>query len=163
MKGSTIAVIGGIALVILLVSRSPANANPVDLSGLVGTYGADKVQRLQNLESALAAQGLTNWQIKYALAQSLFETGLFTGVWNQNATDNLNNWAGISNSDGSLKSYPDVQSFVAEYIPLLQKGTDPIDAPTLAEFSQRLAANGYYAEDPSVYLNGLTQYYNLLS
>lgn len=161
MNGKAL-LIGAAILAVIILTSATGNTGPVDLSSLVNTYGADKVQRLQNLQNALAAAGLNNLQIRLLMAQCLFETGLFTSVWNQNATDNLNNWAGIS-PGGSLGSYPDINTFVAAYIALLQRGADPLDATDINDFNNRLVANGYYTENPSVYLAGITQYFNMLS
>lgn len=148
---------------VLLMSNS-ANANVVDLSALVDTYGADKVQRLQNLQGTLQMAGLTPTQVRFMLAQCLFETGLFTDSdWNQTATDVRNNWAGLTDTSGNYKSYNNLNDFVSDYIGFLTKGSNPLGASSLTDFNNRLVANHYYTETPDVYLAGLNTYYNILN
>ena len=163
MKGNQWLLIGGLVLGAVLLMSNSANGSVVDLSPLIDTYGADKVQRLQNLQMALQAAGLTPLQMRFMLAQSLFETGLFTNVWNQTATDVRNNWAGLTDTSGNYKSYSSLTDFVNDYIGFLTKGSDPLDASDLTDFNNRLVANHYYTENPDVYLSGLNTYYNLLS
>jgi hypothetical protein len=168
MKSNGLLLIGALAVGFFLLSSFTGSATgPIDLSSLTNSYDPALVQRLQNLQSALSAAGLNSMQIQLMLSQSLLETGLFTSVWNQNATDNLNNWAGISNADGSLKSYASLSAFVADYIPLLQKGADPIDATSTTDFVNRLYTNCYTGCPPqtpqSQYLANINLYYNMLS
>jgi hypothetical protein len=166
MNSRTLAYIGGAALLLYLLSQSSsagaANSTIVDLSQFDNSYGADNVQDLQNLLNVLAVNGLTPLQIKMMLSQALQETGLFTNVTNYTAVGN-NNFAGISNSDGSLKTYPDIQTFVNEWINILSSRNDPLDATNISDFNTRLYANGYYTDSPTTYGNNLTAYFNLLS
>ena len=79
MKGQQIVLVGGVVLLFLLLSGF-TGGNAIDLSGLVTQFGADNVQRLQNVANVLSAQGITGEQLKYCLSQVLQETQvLFTG------------------------------------------------------------------------------------
>lgn len=163
MKGSQLAIIGGLALLLVFIAGgASANNTTVDLSSLSDTYGAGNVQRLQNLLNALGAAGLTSEQIRYMLSQALVETGLFTSNPNYNATDNDNNFAGIS-SGGNLKAYSNINAFVSDWINVLSQSPNyPIQATSITDFNNRLKANGYYTDDINTYGNNLTLYYNLL-
>lgn len=162
MKGQTVALIAiGALLIFTLTAAKPA----IDLSYLNDNYGADNVARLQSVANALSAQGITGDTLKYCLAQILQETGIFTqNNANYHATDMLNNYAGISNSDGSLKSYPNVSAFVTDYIRILNKPDGyPVDAVSIDDFNARLKYNGYYTDNAGTYGNNLRIYYNLLN
>ena len=162
MKGQQIVLYGGIILLFILLSGFTESSS-VDLSGLVAQFGADNVQRLQNVANVLSGQGLTSEQVKYCLAQILQETGLFTGNPNYHATDALNNYAGISNSDGSLKQYSSINDFVTDYIRVLNLSPYyPIEAITIGDFNARLKGNNYYADSETTYGNALNYYYDLL-
>lgn len=162
MKGGQVAIVVAVAIGLILLSTKTANAGPVDLSSLNDQFGSDRVQRLQNVQNVLSANGLSDLQIKLLLAQILQETGLFTNVWNQNATDNLNNYAGIS-SNGNLKSYPNIQAFVADYLRVLNlPNAYPIDAVSVSDFNTRLKMNGYYTDSATTYGNNLNYYFNIL-
>lgn len=163
MKAQQIVLFGGIALLFILLSGFTNGTVSVDLSELVAQYGSDNVQRLQSVANALAAQGLSTTTIKYCLAQVLQETGLFTENPNYHATDTLNNYAGISNSNGSLKGYANVNDFVTDYIRILNKAPNyPVEAITIDDFNARLKGNGYYADSETTYGNNLNYYYGLL-
>jgi hypothetical protein len=171
-------VIGAIALVAVLVLNSGnANAdsadnsgvaagNALDLSSLNDTENSDAVTAVQNLANVLAANNLTTLQQQLMLSQALFETGLFTDVPNTNAPYNLNNFSGISNSDGSLTSFDSIQDFVTDWIRILSKPPgQPINATGVTDFNNRLIQNGYYALQPAneaAYLAGLNTYFNML-
>lgn len=162
MKGQGILLIiaGGLLLVVLTAAR-PA----IDLSYLSDAYGADNVARLQKVANALSAQGITGETLKYCLAQILQETGIFTqSNANYHATDQLNNYAGISNADGSLRAYPDVAAFATDYIRVLNKSDGyPVDAVSIDDFNARLQLNHYYWPITATYGTDLNIYYNLLS
>lgn len=163
MKGQQIALLAGAAAVLLILTSAKSASGPVDLSSLQGSFDADKIQRLQNVENALSGFGLTTEQMKYLLSQILQETGLFTDVWNQHATDDLNNYAGIS-PGGTLKAYPDLNSFATDYIRVLSlPNSYPILAVSIDDFNNRLKANGYYTDSSGTYGANLDYYYNLLS
>jgi len=67
--------IGVLALVAL--SNKAVAAGSFDVSYLSDQYGTDPVNRLQALANEYASRGLSQEQIKYALSQDLFESGLF--------------------------------------------------------------------------------------
>lgn len=164
MNGKEIALIAGAALLLILITSSSANASTdIDMDGLANQFGAERVQRLQSLINAMSAAGMSPMQIKFALAQCLQETGLFTDSWNTHATDVLNNYAGISNSDGSLKAYTSIPAFVSDYIRVLSLPNNyPIQANSISDFNTRLKANGYYTDSAVTYGNNLNYYFNLL-
>lgn len=165
MKGTQIALFGGLALLLIIVSAFSGSASSIDLSSLAAQYGSDRVQRLQGLANVLSYQGLTVEQIKYMLAQALQETGLFVDAWNVNATDVLNNYAGLSYG-GSLNEYATINDFVADWLSstYLNKGPGyPLQATSINDFNNRLVQNHYYTDSPVVYGNALSYYYNLLS
>lgn len=165
METKTIIFVGIAIAGLLLLSNSASATNTsspiVDLSNL--DEGADNIARLQNLEDTLQQNNLTDLQIKMMLAQALQETGLFTNNANYNATDNLNNYAGISNPDGSLMSFPDLQTFVTKWISVLSYNNDPLGATNIVDFNNRLKANGYYTDSQTTYGNNLQIYFNELS
>lgn len=169
MKGNGLLILGAIGIGAYFVFKS-GNANAattttgiIDLSTFEGDYGDYATSNLQNLQNVLNQQSLTPLQIKFMLSQALQETGLFTDSPNQHAVTQLNNFAGISNADGSLKSYSSITDFVSEWIPLLTKNNDPLAASTIADFNTRLKANGYYTDSATTYGNNLAYYFNLLS
>lgn len=163
MKGQQIVIYGGIIVLFMLLSGFAKSSGAVDLSGLIAQYGSDNVQRLQNVTNVLSTSGLSVEQLKYLLAQILVETGLFTGNPNYHATDTLNNFAGISNSDGSLKQYASINDFVTDYLRILNKAPFyPIEAITVDDFNARLKGNHYYTDSETTYGNNLNYYYSLL-
>lgn len=152
----------GILALVVLTSETTATYNgQLDLSSLADQYGTDQVNRLNAIYQQLLKRGLSNQQILYMLSQVLFESGLFTSAANYPLM-NQNNYAGLTNVGGGYASYGSVSDFVDAYIGFLSKRADPIDATSLTDYNNRLQQNGYYTENPSVYLNGLQTYYNLL-
>lgn len=153
----------------------PADA-VLNLPALSPTYGADNVQRLINLYSALANQAdpitgnpLTATQIQLLLSQALWETGLFTDNPNLKNIDQDHNYAGI-NSHGNFSGdssnyaiYPDIPAFVTDWLNVLSHGTQPIEANTPSDFVTRLKSNGYFTDAYNTYYTGVNAYYNLLS
>lgn len=159
MKSSTVIIAGGLLVLLLFISTPKA----VDLSSLSDSYGSDNTQRLQNVGNVIAGYGISGDTLRYMLAQILQETGLFTSNPNYHATDDLNNYAGIS-SNGSLKGYNSINDFVTDYIRVLSLPNNyPIQATSITDFNNRLYANGYYTDSPTTYGNNLTYYFNLLS
>lgn len=160
MKGQGVIIgIAAVLLFVLLTSAKPA----IDLSPLSGQFGADNVARLQSVANALSANGISGDTLKYCLAQILQETGLFTNNPNYVATDQRNNYAGISSGSG-YKVYNNVNDFVVDYLRVLNlPNAYPIDAVSIDDFNQRLKLNGYYTDSAVTYGNNLNYYFNLLS
>lgn len=155
---------GALFLVLFLKSTiSTAAVSTFDLSSFNDTYGSDNVARLQTVLNALAQAGYSGLVLQMMLSQILQETGLFTSNPNYNATDNDNNYAGIS-SGGSLKAYNSVNDFVTDYVRVLSLGSNPpIQATDIVDFNNRLKANGYYTDSQTTYGNNLITYFNLLN
>ncbi len=163
MQNNTWLYVGGGVLLLLLLSNK-ANAKNVNLDLLTGRFDADDIDRLQKVQNALAQRGLSTQQIKMLLSQVLQETGIFTASnANYHATDQLNNYAGISNANGSLRSYNTIDDFVTDYLRVLNLPSHyPIQAVDIVDFNNRLKANGYYTDNKNTYGNNLNYYYNLL-
>jgi flagellar motor component MotA len=168
MKGNTLLIVGGAALLLLLLSNTGAAAattGVLNISSLIGynTYATqDAINRLNSIYQELQSRGLTTMQILFALSQVLFESGLFTDVANYTRM-NLNNYAGLTVVGGGYASYNSISDFVDAYLGFLTKGSNPLGASSITDFNNRLQQNGYYTENPAVYLNALNAYYNLLS
>jgi hypothetical protein len=148
--------------VLLLISNTASATPLIPLTSLSDQYGADAVNRLQSIENQLQQRGLTAQQIKFALSQILFESGLFTDVANYPLM-NQNNYAGLTTTSGGYASYNSIADFTDAYLGFLTKGAAPIDAMSLTDFNSRLVANHYYTENPEIYYNGLLTWYNVLS
>lgn len=166
MDTKPIIIAGAALLAFMLLKPSSADAHTyegLDLSYL-SDYGAQDVQRLQNLLNELGTRGLSDLQIKMMLSQALQETGIFTdSSANYNAVDNMHNYAGIS-SNGKLKSYASISDFVDDWERVLNREPNrPIDASNISDFNNRLKANGYYTDSATTYGNNLKYYFNLLS
>lgn len=157
-----------IGLLLLLSGNSAAAAvqpGMLNINSLVGynQYASqNSVDILNNIYQELQSRGYTNLQILFMLSQVLFETGLFTAVANWKQINN-NNFAGLTLVSGGYAAYPDISSFVDAYNGFLTKKSNPLGASDLNDFNNRLQQNGYYTENPQIYLNGLQTYYNLLS
>jgi len=165
MKVSPLILAGVAVLAVVALSSSSGGAtnSDFDLSVLNGTYDPSNVQRLQNAINGLGGQGLSDQQILFMACQMLQETGLFTDNPNYNATDNDNNFAGIS-SGGSLKQYNSLSDFANDYVRVLNLQPNvPIDATSIGDFNTRLKANGYYTDSATTYGNNLNAYYNILT
>lgn len=153
-----------IVVALLLASRtkgSPAGGS-LNLLDLADRYGTDAINRLNSIYYELVARGYSTEQCLWMLSQILFETGLFTSDANIPLM-NRNNYAGLTTTGGGYASYNSISDFVDAYEGFLTKNNDPIDASSLADFNNRLVANHYYTENPTVYYNGLLNYYNLLT
>lgn len=166
MKSPNLIYIGAGVLALILILKSTGSSaatySGLDLSYL-SDYGSDDVSRLQSVENELASRGLSDLQIKMMLAQILQETGIFTDQANYNAVDNLHNFAGIS-SNGHLRAYNSVSDFVDDYLRVLNLGGNPpLEAGSIADFNNRLKANGYYTDSKTTYGNNLNYYFNLLN
>lgn len=167
MKGNTL-LIAGAALILLLLITNPAQANTsgmLNISSLIGfnQYATqDAVNRLNNIFQELQSRGFSTMQLLFMLSQILWESGLFTDIANYGLM-NQNNYAGLTNIGGGYAAYNSISDFCDAYIGFLTKGSDPLGATSITDFNNRLQANGYYTEKPTVYLNGLQTYYNLLS
>lgn len=167
MKATPLVIAGIIALALFLSGNS-ATAAPtgaLNVGSLVGynTYATQAaVNILNSIYQELSSRGYTTMQILFMLSQILFETGLFTSVANYNLI-NQNNFAGLTVVGGGYAQYNSVSDFCDSYIGFLTKGANPLGASSLTDFNNRLQQNGYYTENPTVYLNGLQSYYNLLS
>jgi hypothetical protein len=174
---------GGIAVLLLLMSKKTAGAAPAtdtstaggafDLSQFSSQYGADNVQRLNNLYAVLLNKGLTSFQIQLLLSQALEESGLFNTP-NLNNIDNFNNFTGIKGNSryaaapGSMYvSYPSIDAFVDDWITILNfdfhGAGAPIDAISVADFVRRLNINKYFESSPSVYQANVQYYYDMLT
>lgn len=164
--------IGGFALVFFLWRNGfvslPANA-VFDLSQLDSQYGAQNVQRLTNLYyvvsnavDPITTQPLTAFQQQLLLAQALHESGLFTDNPNYKNVDQLNNYAGITRN-GNYVSYPDLKSFVTDWLNILAYNNEPIEAVTVPDFVTRLKANNYFTDNINTYMNNVQTYFNLLN
>lgn len=166
MKSNAL-IIAGAALVLLLLVAGPAGAatGAINISSLLGynVYATqDAINRLTAINNELASRGYSTQQILFMLSQIIWETGIFTSVANYYRM-NQNNYAGLTVVGGGYASYSSISDFCDAYIGFLTKGSNPLGAQTLTDFNNRLQANGYYTEDPTVYFNGLNAYYNLLS
>lgn len=169
MKDNTLLWVGAGILLLLLLSSATTGAGMFDFSSLIAIYGADRVQRLQNLYQAMQGKGLTNLQMMLMLSQALFETGLFTESPNYTLMDSNNNFAGIKvnsrypNSSNGYAQYPTLDAFVNDWIYVLNFNNQPINATDVDDFNIRLKENGYYGASATTYDTGLWKYYNLLS
>lgn len=162
----------GILALLLLASSSNASTagGNLDISSLSNDYGADSVQRLNNLYAVLLQKGLTDQQILFMLSQALQETGLFTDSPNLYNVDTLHNYAGITTdrgygvgATGLYAKYPNISTFVDDWITILNYNNDPFDASSISDYNNRLKANGYYTDSAGTYGSNLTYYYNLLN
>lgn len=162
VKTNDILIIGGGVLALMLLSKN-SFATGVNFDSLKSKFNHDDVYRLQVVAEALARAGVDTGRIKMMLAQILHETGIFTdNNKNHRATDQLNNYAGIS-KNGQLKGYNTVDDFVVDYLRVLNLPSHhPIEATNITDFNDRLKANGYYTDSKSNYGNALNYYYNLL-
>lgn len=159
-EGFILLAIGVIAVFTYLKGSSMA-VGDINISSLSGSYSADQINRISQLYSAMLNNGWTTQQCLFGLAQCLFESGLFTGQGNYSLMNNYN-YAGLTSTVGGYASYSSYQDFVNNYENFLTKGANPLGATSLSDFNNRLVANNYYTEDPTVYYNGLSGYYNLL-
>ena len=159
----------GILIVIALSSFTGSGGGDFDFSSLVATYGADNVNRLTNLYQAMQGKGLSDLQTRLMLSQALHETGLFTASPNYNLMDNNNNFAGITknsrypNSPNAYADYPDLNTFVNDWVYVLGLNNQPINATGPDDFVTRLQANGYFTDSYATYDNAVNSYYNLLN
>jgi hypothetical protein len=166
MKGNTLIIVGvGILALLLFTNNASAATGALNLSSLIG-YNAYSTQAavntLNSIYQELNSRGYTTTQILFMLSQILFESGLFTSVANYNLI-NQNNFAGLTVVGGGYAAYNSISDFCDAYIGFLTKGSNPLGATSLTDFNNRLQQNGYYTENPTVYMNGLQSYYNLLS
>jgi hypothetical protein len=152
----------GIAALLLFSKNASASTGNFDLSPLNDQYGADNVQRLNNLLAVLLTKGLSDEQIKFLLAQALHETGLFGNNPNYLSIDTRHNYAGISHG-GSISYYDSIDSFVDDWLTVLNKGALPLNASSATDFGNRLKQNGYYEDSSANYDAALNAYYNLLN
>lgn len=184
-----VVIIGGIALLLWLLSKKASGAVPggtggyggfFDFSGLADQYGQDNVNRLTQLAGILAVatdpntgQPLSQFQQQVMLSQALFESGLFTDVANLNNVDSFHNWTGIKGNSqypaapGSMYvDYPDLPSYVDDWMRVLSlelNGPAALEATSVTDFVNRLKTNDYFEDNLDTYLNGINTYYNLLS
>lgn len=166
MKGNTLLFVGaGILALLLFTNNASAATGNLDISSLIG-YNAYATQAsvniLNSIYQELNSRGYTTMQILFMLSQILFESGLFTSVANYNLI-NQNNFAGLTVVGGGYAAYSSISDFCDAYIGFLTKGSNPLGATSLTDFNNRLQQNGYYTENPTVYMNGLLSNYNLLS
>lgn len=146
----------------------PSNAI-FDLSQLDNQYGAQNVQRLTNLYYVVSNSvdpvtglSLTAFQQQLLLAQALQESGLFTDNPNYKNVDQLNNYAGITRN-GNYVSYPNLKSFVTDWLNILSTNNQPIEAITVPDFVTRLKANNYFTDNINTYMSNVQTYYNILN
>lgn len=174
-KTSTLIVTGlAVTALILWWNRSSAKGS-IDLSNL--NEPVDSLNAMNNLyrvlqvtNDPLSGSPLSTLQIQLLLSQALVETGLFTDYPNWTLV-NGNNFGGIvahgiypPNANGRFALYPDIQSFVNDWLRILSANVQPIEATDVNDFNERLQTNGYYGSDnPVIYGNNLANYYNLLS
>lgn len=176
-NNNTLIFVGLGAVALLLLFKSKANAAPT------GNFNLDSLdepnanlQALDKLYNALTSaqdpntgQSLSDVQIQLLLSQALLETGLFTDSPNWTLV-NGNNYGGIvahgsfpANANGRFAAYPDVSTFVTDWLRVLSKGPQPLEADNVSDFNTRLQATGYYgSDDPTTYSNNLQYYFNLL-
>lgn len=166
MKGSQTAILIGAGILTFMLFSKTASARTYDGLDLdfLSKFGADDVQRLQDLADELSTRGLSDQTIKYMLSQALQETGIFTdNSANYNAVDNKHNYAGIS-YNGQIASYGSIPDFVDDWIRVLSKSPNyPINATSIQDYNSRLKANGYYTDSAATYGNNLNYYFNLLN
>lgn len=175
-------ILGGVGLLVLFQGSSSGNVTlppgtDIDLDSLAGQYPAANIQALKNLYANLlnatdpnTGQPLSNNQIQMLLDQALVETGLFTSSPNW-VLVNGNNFSGITahgsypaNANGTFAQYPDIPTFVTDWLNVLSHGVQPLEANGIADFNNRLKTNGYYGSDNSVtYGSNLQVYDDLLS
>ena len=161
------------AAILFFVYRNdflPLPSNAIfDLSKLDSQYGAQNVQRLTNLYYVVSnsidpttGQALTAVQQQLLLAQALQESGLFTDNPNYKNVDQLNNYAGIARN-GDYVGYPDLKSFVNDWLDILSTNNQPIEAVTVPDFVTRLKANNYFTDNINTYMNNVQTYFNILN
>lgn len=153
----------------------PANAT-FDLTQLTATYGADSINALLNLYTAIlntndpiTGSPLSSLQQQLLLSQAIHETGLFTSNPNWKNINSDNNYAGIT-AHGSYQGdasgyavYPSIQSFVNDWLNILSNGSQPLEAVSISDFASRLKSNGYYTDSLSNYQNALQSNANILN
>lgn len=138
---------------------------------------------------ALKKQGLTDIQIKLALAQILHETGAFSKE--SNVAKLNNNFTGIkfinksyqdatkgspvppgervkpdTNPTNFYAKFKDVGAWAKDYIRILNLKGKPINSNSIDEFHAKLTANKYYdtskQKNIDNYLKSLRYFYNLI-
>jgi hypothetical protein len=151
----------GIA-VVAVFAYLKGSAIPVgDISISSLTNDLDAQSRLNGLYAAMLNNNWSTTQCLFGLSQCLFESGLLTGQGNYGLM-NQYNYAGLTSTSGAFAAYSSYQDFVNNYEGFLTKGANPLGATNLTDFNNRLVQNGYYTENPTVYYNGLKQYYDEL-
>lgn len=180
-QNNTVYYVAGAVIFFMLVKKMilPGATLPPDavfnLPDLDNDYGAANVQRLTNLYSIIAnlpdpntGEPLTAFQQQLMMAQALHETGLFTDNPNYKNMDTDNNYAGITShslypADGSgYAIYPDLKSFVLDWLAILNHGVQPIEATGVKDFTDRLKTNGYYTDLSLIYYYGVNKWFNVL-
>jgi hypothetical protein len=178
-KNTIYYLVGGFAVFVIFKVMYSAPTLPADavfnLPDLDAEYGGDNVQRLTNLYTIIAnlpdpntGQPLTAFQQQLMLAQALHETGLFTGSPNYKNTDQDFNYAGITAHGGYAPDasgyavYPNLQSFVLDWLAILNHGAQPIEATSVSDFVTRLKNNGYFTDLWAVYYYGVNKWFNIL-
>lgn len=154
-------VIGGVLMAVFIFSSFSSNNGSLDLTVFDDVKGSDDVERLNKVYRQLSNRGLSDEQILFCLAQILVETGLFTDSPNYIAVDQRLNYAGITRN-GQYEWYNSVSDFVDDYLAIISKNNDPLDATDITDFNNRLKANGYYTDSKTTYGNNLKYYYNYL-
>lgn len=164
-------IVAAIAILWFATSSTANAAAPVSslaLSGMLQSLSAnfvlslDQANTITSLYNAMVSNGLNSQQIAYCMSQLLFESGLLTDIANYGLMQQ-NNFAGLTTTSGGYAAYNSIGDFMTVYIGFLTKGSNPLGATSLTDFNNRLQANGYYTEDPTVYYNGLLSYYNILT
>lgn len=174
--------VGGLAL-FLILENGTANAmalpegTDINLDSFSGQYPAANIQALKNLYANLldatdpnTGEPLSNLQIQMLLSQALVETGLFTSSPNWTLV-NGNNFSGITahgsypaNANGTFAKYPDIATFVNDWLNILSHNVEPLEANDIADFNNRLKTNNYYGSDnPVTYGSNLQTYFDLLN
>ncbi|MET0461917.1 MAG: hypothetical protein ABW007_02140 [Chitinophagaceae bacterium] len=161
MKSTTLLLITGAIVILVVKSASGSTGGSFDLSAL-DDYGSDRIGPLKDLANELKSRGFSDLQIKLMLSQAMHETGILTdNNYNRNAVEVKHNFAGIS-PGGTIATYYSVSDFVDAWESILSRGTrPPLDAVSPSDYAQRLKANGYYTDSLDNYSSALNYYFNL--
>tara|TARA_R110000868_G_C10693632_1_gene748569 strand:- start:140 stop:685 length:546 start_codon:yes stop_codon:yes gene_type:complete len=178
MKKKSLYIFAGITILLLISIKSKA----MTLNLKFTKFKSPVVDKLKMIYPLLIKAGFTtNFLIKAGLAQLLLETGRFKARW----SILNNNYSGIkwinkpyqkNSSQGQLSpegnfyaKFDTPQDWANDYFRILSlqrksnKIGRPIDALTIADFNEKLFANGYYnqtLEAKKNYLKNLQYFYD---
>jgi len=143
-------------------------------------YGLNRSMFMMLGIDSLIDAGLTGQTLKFAIAQMMQETGVFSST-SKVALDNNNlsgiMWINKSYQKNAVKGSPfppseghyfyakfaSLKDWAADYIRVLNLPPNyPIKATTLQDFNKRLKGNKYYTANEANYFFGLNFFYNML-